>query len=166
MPQKNANGDAQDFVRFSATERGQGIVEDVGLVSQNIKTGKPFNNSFYPAEMRELITRSERLSINFRFKDGSDELDTKGMSDLERLVKYVEINSPKRVQLFGFSDTEGDKAQNLELSARRAKVVENHLVERGIYPLVAKGMGEEAPLASSKSDAGRKMNRRVEVWML
>jgi phosphate transport system substrate-binding protein len=166
MPQKNANGDAQDFVRFSTTERGQSIVEDVGLVSQNIKTGQPFNTSFYPAEMRELTTRSQRLSINFRFKDGSDELDTKGISDLERLVKYVELNSPKRVQLFGFSDTEGDKTQNLELSARRAKVVEEYLVERGIYPLVAKGMGEEAPLASSKSDAGRRMNRRVEVWML
>jgi phosphate transport system substrate-binding protein len=106
------------------------------------------------------------LSINFRFKDGSDELDTKSISDLDRLVKYVEINAPKRVQLFGFSDGEGDKAQNVELSLRRAKVVEQHLIERGIYPLVARGLGEEAPLASSKSEEGRRLNRRVEVWIL
>jgi len=166
MPQKNANGDAQDFVRFTATERGQSIVEDIGLVSQNIKTGQPFNTRFYPSEMRDLTLRSQRLSINFRFKDGSDELDTKGMSDLERLVKYVEVNSPKRVQLFGFSDSEGDAQQNLELSLRRAKVVEELLIERGIYPLVAKGMGEQAPLASSKTPEGQHMNRRVEVWIL
>ena len=166
LPQKNINNDAEDFVRFSATERGQSIVEDIGLVSQNIKTGQPFNNNFYPEEMRSLTARSQRLSINFRFKDGSDELDTKGISDLDRLVKYVEINSPKRVQLFGFSDSEGDKAENLALSLRRAQVVEQHLIARGIYPLVARGLGEVAPLASSKSEGGRRMNRRVEVWIL
>ncbi|HSC66562.1 MAG TPA: phosphate ABC transporter substrate-binding/OmpA family protein [Cellvibrio sp.] len=166
LPQKNINGEAEEFVKFSATERGQSIVEDIGLVSQNIKTGQAFSNNFYPEEMRNLTVRSQRLSINFRFKDGSDELDTKGISDLERLVKYVETNSPKRVQLFGFSDSEGDKSQNAELSLRRAKVVEQHLVARGIYPLIARGMGEEAPLASSKTEEGRRMNRRVEVWIL
>ena len=166
LPQKNINADAEDFVKFSATERGQSIVEDIGLVSQNIKTGQPFNNDFYPQEMRDLTLRSQRLSINFRFKDGSDELDTKAISDLERLVKYMEVNAPKRVQLFGFSDSEGDNSQNTELSLRRAKVVEQHLVARGIYPLVARGMGEQAPLASSKTEEGRRMNRRVEVWFL
>ncbi|WP_331345391.1 phosphate ABC transporter substrate-binding/OmpA family protein [Cellvibrio sp. UBA7661] len=166
LPQKNISNEAEEFVKFSATERGQSIVEDIGLVSQNIKTGQPFNNNFYPEEMRSLTARSQRLSINFRFKDGSDELDTKGISDLDRLVKYVEVNSPRRVQLFGFSDSEGDKAQNLELSLRRAQVVEQHLIARGIYPLVARGMGEAAPLASSKSEEGRRMNRRVEVWIL
>ncbi len=166
LPQKNINAEAEEFVEFSATERGQSIVEDIGLVSQNIKTGQPFSNNFYPEEMRSLTARSQRLSINFRFKDGSDELDTKGISDLDRLVKYVETNAPKRVQLFGFSDTEGDKEQNMELSLRRAKVVEQQLIARGIYPLVARGMGEEAPLASSKTEEGRRMNRRVEVWIL
>jgi len=166
LPQKSTNSEAEEFVRFSATERGQSIVEDIGLVSQNIKTGQPFNNNFYPEEMRLLTNRSQRLSINFRFKDGSDELDTKSISDLQRLVKYMEANSPKRVQLFGFTDDEGASEENRELSLRRAKVVEQQLIARGIYPLVARGMGDEAPLASSKTEEGRRMNRRVEVWIL
>ncbi len=166
LPQKNINPDAEEFVKFSATERGQSIVEDIGLVSQNIKTGQPFNNNFYPQEMRGLTLRSQRLSINFRFKDGSDELDTKAINDLERLVKYMQVNAPKRVQLFGFSDSEGDESENRALSLRRAQVVEQHLIARGIYPLVARGMGEEAPLASSNTEEGRRMNRRVEVWVL
>jgi len=165
-PSVIVNPDVDDFVKFSATERGQSIVEDIGLVSQNIKTGQPFNNYFYPEEMRELTVRSQRLSINFRFKDGSDELDSKSLSDLERLVKYVEVHAPKRLQLFGFTDGEGDKQENKELSLRRAKMVEQLLIERGIYPLVARGMGDAAPLASSKSEEGRRMNRRVEVWIL
>lgn len=166
VPGNSTNTDTDEFVRFSNSERGQAIVEEIGFVSQNIKAGKPFANNFYPGSMRDLTSRSQRLSLNFRFRDGSDELDSKGRADLERLVKYVEINAPKRVQLFGFSDSEGDKADGLALSVRRAKVVEDLLIQRGIYPLVAKGMGDEAPLASSDSEAGRQMNRRVEVWIL
>ncbi len=166
LPQTNTNANAEDFVKFTASERGQSIVEDIGLVSQNIKTGLPFDHNFYPQDMRDLTRRSERLSINFRFNDGSDELDSKALSDLNRLVKFMEKNYPKRVQLFGFSDSEGTKDQNMALSLRRAKMVEEQLVSRGIYPLVAKGMGEEAPLASSKSESGRHINRRVEVWIL
>lgn len=166
LPQKNTNGEAEDFVRFSATERGQSIVEDIGLVSQNIKIGQPFASDFYPEDMRQLTNRSQRLSINFRFKDGSDELDTKAISDLERLVKYMETNAPKRVQLFGFTADEGNASENRELSLRRAKVVEQQLIARGVYPLVSRGMGDQAPLANSKSEEGRRMNRRVEVWIL
>jgi phosphate transport system substrate-binding protein len=160
------NTDADEFLKFVATERAQSIVEDVGFVSQNIKVGEPFDPQFYPEEMRQLIAQSQRLSLNFRFKDGSDQLDNKALQDLDRLTQYVEQNSPMRVQLFGFSDSEGDAKENSELSERRAKVVEDHLISRGIFPLVAKGMGEVAPLASSKTEEGRRMNRRVEVWLL
>jgi phosphate transport system substrate-binding protein len=165
-PQRNPNIEAQEFVHFVATERGQAIVEDVGFVSQNIKLGKPFDNDFYPAEMRELIARSERMSINFRFKSGSDELDSKALNDLDRVARYVDVNAPKRVQLFGFADSEGDAGKDKELSERRAKVVEQQLIQRGIYPLVVKGVGDAAPLAASNTEEGKNINRRVEVWIL
>jgi phosphate transport system substrate-binding protein len=165
-PQNKPNIEAEEFVRFVVTERAQTIVEDVGLVSQNIKLSKPSDNDFYPVEMRTLTAQSERLSINFRFKSGSDELDSKALSDLDRVAKYVEVNAPKRVQLFGFSDSEADAGKGAELSERRAKVVEEQLIHRGIYPLVVKGMGDTAPLASSKTEAGKNINRRVEVWIL
>lgn len=164
--QLTLNTEANDFLKFVATERAQSIVEDVGFVSHNIKLGEPFDPQFYPEAMQQLIAQSQRLSLNFRFKDGSDQLDNKAMQDLDRLTRYVEQNSPMRVQLFGFSDSEGDEKANIELSERRAAVVEDLLVSRGIFPLVAKGMGSVAPLASSKTEEGRRMNRRVEVWLL
>ena len=165
-PQLNPNIETKEFIRFVGTERGQSIVEDVGFISQNIKLGKPFENDFYPTDMRELTARSERMSINFRFKSGSDELDTKSLNDLDRVARYVEVNAPERVQLFGFSDSEGDAGKGTELSERRAKVVEQQLIQRGIYPLVAKGMGDAAPLAASNTEEGKNINRRVEVWIL
>ncbi|RZA01269.1 MAG: cell envelope biogenesis protein OmpA [Moraxellaceae bacterium] len=165
-PQAHPNIEAAEFVHFVKSDRAQSIVEDVGLVSQNIKVGKPFDADFYPNQMRELVARSERLSINFRFKSGSDELDTKALNDLDRVAKYVEINAPKRIQLFGFSDSEGDGEKGRELSERRAQVVEQQLIQRGIYPLIVKGFGDAAPLAASNSEAGKNVNRRVEVWIL
>jgi phosphate transport system substrate-binding protein len=113
-----------------------------------------------------LTHRSERLSINFRFKGGSDELDTKSLSDLDRVAKYVDVNAPKRIQLFGFSDSEGDAGKGKELSERRARVVEQQLIQRGIYPLIVKGMGDAAPLAGGNTEAAKNVNRRVEVWIL
>lgn len=166
VPLVGGSGDTEDFVRFSNSEQGQSLVEEVGFVSQNIKANGAVDSSLYPDAMRDLTLRSQRLSLNFRFRDGSDELDSKALADLERLVKYVEVNSPKRLQLFGFSDSEGNASQATELSLRRAKVVEEQLIRRGIYPLVARGMGDEAPLANSDSEAGRYINRRVEVWIL
>ena len=164
-PQASPNIEALEFVSFVATERGQSIVEDVGFVSQNIKVGKPFDNDFYPAEMLALTKHSQRLSINFRFNGGSDELDTKALSDLDSVAKFVEANAPRRVQLFGFTDSD-EEGKGKELSMRRAAVVEQQLIQRGIYPLVTKGMGDAAPLASSATDAGKNINRRVEVWIL
>jgi phosphate transport system substrate-binding protein len=164
--QLKLSSEADDFLKFVSTERAQSIVEEVGFVSQNIKVGEPFDPLFYPEEMRQLIAQSQRLSLNFRFKDGSDQLDSKAMQDLDRLTRYAERNSPMRVQLFGFSDKEGDASESIELSARRAKVVEDLLISRGIFPLITKGMGEVAPLASSKTEEGRRLNRRVEVWLL
>lgn len=164
--QSSSNYYAEEFLKFISGERAQSIVEDVGFVSRNIKVGDSATLQLYPREMQRLISDSRRLSLNFRFEDGSDQLDTKALQDLDRLVKYVEHNSPMRVQLFGFSDTEGDEAEGIALSERRAKVVEDHLIARGIFPLFAKGMGAIAPLASSKTTEGRRMNRRVEVWLL
>ena len=165
-PQLNANPFAREFANFSVQEDAQAIVEKIGLVSQNITTGKAFDKTFYPPLVRELTTHSERLSINFRFKSGSDELDSKALRDIDRLVKYMEQNAPKRVQLFGFSDSEGDEVSSQELSLQRARVVEQALIARGVYPLLTKGLGDAAPLASSETPSGRNMNRRVEVWTL
>jgi phosphate transport system substrate-binding protein len=164
--QSSSNYYAEEFLKFISGERAQSIVEDVGFVSRNIKVGDSATLLLYPREMQRLIADSRRLSLNFRFEDGSDQLDTKALQDLDLLVKYVERNSPMRVQLFGFSDTEGDETEGIALSERRAKVVEDHLISRGIFPLFAKGMGAIAPLASSKTSEGRRMNRRVEVWLL
>jgi len=65
----------------------------------------------------------------------------------------------------GYTDTTGSVSGNLKLSNARANAVLNYLVENGVDAsrLTATGFGQESPIASNKTRAGRVQNRRVEV---
>lgn len=72
------------------------------------------------------------------------------------------------LQLFvvGHTDMTGDLAHNRELSEARAKTVVDALIRlHGIGPsrLDGYGLGPLAPAASNATDAGRALNRRVEL---
>ena len=53
--------------------------------------------------------------------------------------------------------------QNMALSEMRAQTVVNYLIKRGLDPnqFTAIGKGETEPVASNKTEDGRKANRRV-----
>jgi outer membrane protein OmpA-like peptidoglycan-associated protein len=73
------------------------------------------------------------------------------------------------VRIEGHTDSKGDYLYNLKLSQRRMEAVQKYLVEKmGIDPdhLVPVGYGESRPIASNKTKAGRKQNRRVEFKVI
>jgi len=65
----------------------------------------------------------------------------------------------------GYTDTTGSVSGNLKLSDKRANAVKNYLVENGIDAsrLTAKGYGQDSPIDTNDTRAGRTNNRRVEV---
>ncbi|HSF89452.1 MAG TPA: OmpA family protein, partial [Saprospiraceae bacterium] len=70
-----------------------------------------------------------------------------------------------RISIVGYTDDEGDDGKNKSLSKERAKVIKTWLTDKSIEAgrIDAKGMGEENPVATNKTEMGRKKNRRVEV---
>ena len=75
----------------------------------------------------------------------------------------------KEVRILGFADSRGDKNYNRELSAKRAAAVKDWLVKNGQMQanmVSIEPMGEEAPVASNATAAGRQENRRVEIAVL
>ena len=60
------------------------------------------------------------------------------------------------------------KSYNNRLSQRRAQSVTDYLVKKGIAKsrLVAKGYGEEKPVATNVTEEGRQLNRRTEFKVL
>ncbi|MFD2094463.1 phosphate ABC transporter substrate-binding/OmpA family protein [Corallincola platygyrae] len=156
----------KDFASFAISRKGQDIVEEIGLISQNIKVEKVYAASDAPAKYNQYTEKGQRLSLNFRFNHGDKELDNKGKRDLERLISYMEKNAGRRVVLMGFADSVGKADRNRWLSLNRARVVERELVSRGINVLEVEAFGEALPVANNNSEAGRARNRRVEVWVL
>ncbi len=67
--------------------------------------------------------------------------------------------------VIGYTDTTGDADYNMDLSKRRAKAVSDYLVTLGVPAdkMRILGRGENDPIASNDTDAGRTQNRRVEA---
>ena len=70
--------------------------------------------------------------------------------------------------LEGHTDSVGRASTNQLLSERRANAVRDWLIANGIAAdrLTAAGFGEDKPIASNKTRAGRANNRRVEVKLI
>ena len=79
----------------------------------------------------------------------------------DSLVRYPDTV----VSVVGHTDNVGDALYNLDLSERRAQAVATILRQGGVSPgrVRAYGAGEDDPIASNLNEAGRALNRRVEI---
>jgi len=161
-----ASQTVKDFARFAISDEGQQLVDQAGLISQNIRVEQVYPISDAPASYNQYAQKGQRLSLNFRFSYGDNELDNKGKRDLQRLVHFMESNAGRRLVLMGFSDAVGAVTKNAELALKRAKAVERELTARGIPVMAVESYGEMLPVANNDTDSGRERNRRVEVWVI
>jgi outer membrane protein OmpA-like peptidoglycan-associated protein len=99
------------------------------------------------------------------FTTGMADLKAGAVSNLDRLVTFLNQNPDRRVEIEGHTDNVGSDDYNQGLSQRRADSVRSFLMQRGIASerIVAAGMGEQRPVADNTSEGGRQQNRRVEV---
>jgi OmpA-OmpF porin, OOP family len=83
---------------------------------------------------------------------------------LDKVLKFLQDNSELKIEISGHTDNVGAVKTNTSLSEARAKSVVEYLTGHGIpaSQLTYKGYGLSQPIASNKTAAGRKMNRRVE----
>ena len=161
----SANQMAQEFSQFMISDKGQSIVEKVGLVSQNIKLEDISSIKNAPANYNDYAQIASRLSVNFRFERASNQFDNKAKRDIKRLVEYLTLHQGKRVVLMGFSDSSGEPKMNVSLSLVRATQLEKELNRYGLNVTAVEGFGAQLPIASNNSSTGRSKNRRVEVWV-
>ncbi len=85
---------------------------------------------------------------------------------LQAVAELLEQNPGMSLYVVGHTDSSGDFAHNMSLSQRRASAVVTALVgQYGIDAtrLEAHGVGPLSPEASQASEAGRALNRRVEI---
>jgi OOP family OmpA-OmpF porin len=85
--------------------------------------------------------------------------------DLDGMLAIINEFPEANFAVRGYTDVSGSVSGNLKLSTSRANAVKDYLVENGVDAarLTAAGFGQESPIASNKTRAGRVQNRRVEV---
>lgn len=159
---------ARQFANYAVSAAGQQVVSKVGFISQNLMEVKYALPSHVPDEYRDLAKDAKRLSVNFRFVEGSITLDSKAMRDVKRLATFLkqQQNRGRRLMLFGFSDShESLPMYSLVLSMDRADSVADALEKYNIGVQRSRGYGSDLPVASNDNQSGRFKNRRVEVWV-
>ena len=122
-------------------------------------------------ELAELqADRTERglvvtLSDEILFDVDQAELKPGGMQQLARVAEFLVENPDRNVLIEGHTDSTAPDAYNLALSQRRANAVEDFLITQGVDPtrMSSDGYGEQLPIASNDTAAGRQANRRVEL---
>jgi len=105
------------------------------------------------------------LKSDVTFAFDSDELRTAAESDLNQVARTLRESPEVRVVVAGHTDSIGTAEYNRDLSQRRAESVSTYLQTQGIAGnrMRTIGYGEERPVATNETDAGRAQNRRVEI---
>jgi phosphate transport system substrate-binding protein len=167
LPPNGKNLWAQALVAFAQSSKGQAIVADNGFIAQTVQAMSVTPNALMPEGYQALSRHALRLSVNFRFAEGSATLDNKARQDLSRVLDYIKQRDKtnRQVTLVGFGDAKSDPARADLLSKLRAMAVRRELVKSGVVFREIRGFGAEMPVAANSADEGRIKNRRVEVWV-
>ncbi|HKJ76102.1 MAG TPA: OmpA family protein [Gammaproteobacteria bacterium] len=101
-----------------------------------------------------------------RFAVNEATLDAAARQTLDELVPQIADNpNIKQVVITGHTDSTGNADYNLDLSQRRAQAVRSYFIRQGVPAgkIVARGRGENEPVADNGTQEGRRRNRRVEL---
>ena len=158
---------AQALVKFAHSSQGQTLVANNGFIAQTVKAVKVKPSPSMPAEYQKLANDARRLTVNFRFQDGSANLDNKALRDVSRVLEYLRSQDKlsHKAVLVGFGDPKSDPQRAQLLSKLRAMAVRRELAKSEVLFEQIIGLGAELPVASNQADDGRIKNRRVEVWV-
>jgi OmpA-OmpF porin, OOP family len=102
------------------------------------------------------------------FEPGNAVLTPVGSRTLDELLPVLNQFKGRRFEVIGHTDAQGAAAQNVLLSAERAKVVKNFLVGKGLAgaSILTSGAGADRPVASNETVEGRARNRRIEFRVM
>lgn len=105
------------------------------------------------------------FSVRLAFAADRAELLPAGTAFLDTVARSLREYKRSRVVVAVYTDAIGSAEFNQQQSLARAGVVVAYLQIKGVAPerLVARGVGEAAPLPAPNTPEGRDLNRRLEL---
>ncbi|KIN70701.1 OmpA domain protein [Sulfitobacter noctilucae] len=115
------------------------------------------------AEIGAILTTGK---INF--EPGSATIDSSALSIMDDIAEILKRCGDLPLEIQGYTDSQGRETMNLALSQSRAESVLNELRARRVLTgtFTAQGYGEDNPIASNDTEAGREANRRIEFRLI
>lgn len=115
-------------------------------------------------EQIQLVTQSRKIS----FEPGSANIASAGATILDDIAEILQRCADLRLEIAGYTDSQGSEGGNQRLSQQRADAVLNALRVRRVpvSNFRSIGYGEENPIADNETEEGREENRRIEFTLI
>ncbi|MGB5982937.1 MAG: OmpA family protein [Nonlabens sp.] len=115
-----------------------------------------------PVEVQKQLNEYAKTIL---FDTGKASIQKASEQTLEDIIEILQEYPDAKFSIDGHTDSVGSAKNNMRLSDSRALSVKEYLTGHGIdeFRLSSKGYGEDQPVASNKTKAGRAQNRRVEI---
>jgi len=112
----------------------------------------------------EAITAKQKIT----FAPGSAEFDANSVPILDAIAKALQKCVGLKMEIAGYTDSQGSAGGNKALSQARAEAVMMALQGRQVDVSAMRpvGYGEDNPIADNSTEAGREANRRIEFSLI
>ena len=126
------------------------------------------------AKVEEVTDKNGFKAVKVTFDSGilfatnKADLNAASMNDLSKFSSVLKNNADCHVDVYGHTDSTGNDGINIPLSYKRAQSVQTYLLSCGVPASQfqkVEGKGSSAPVADNATADGRKINRRVEVYL-
>ncbi|MEP3347412.1 MAG: OmpA family protein [Litoreibacter sp.] len=102
------------------------------------------------------------------FEPSSADITTEAGRTVDRIAEIAKQCERVRMEIGGYTDSQGREEMNTDLSQLRADSVRAALLSRRVLTgnMTSKGYGEADPIADNDTAEGREANRRIEFKLL
>ena len=120
-------------------------------------------------EIKDCSTEISKVFVSnsIKFEIASDKINDVSRGLLDHLAAVSKACRYSQLTIEGHTDADGGEAYNLELSEARAKTVRSYLAFNGylLGNLQTAGYGESKPIAPNDTQAGKALNRRINIFV-
>lgn len=134
-----------------------------------IVASRPSKDKILTELDRSKIKQGQRIKIDrLYFAADSSSINVESYEVLNEVYEFLNGNPDIYVEIGGHTNGIPPHEFCDKLSEERARAVANYLIGKGIerYRVSYKGYGKRKPLASNRTDSGRKKNQRVEIKII
>jgi outer membrane protein OmpA-like peptidoglycan-associated protein len=148
---------------------GDGVIDSQDRCPTEVETKNGFQDADgCPDQLPAPLAKFVGVVPGIEFDVGRSSLRPESVPTLDAATKVFAQYPDVRLRISVHTDNQGQAADNRALSGRRANALRDYLIDRGVAAgrVEARGAGQDEPVASNASEAGRAANRRVEFSLI